>query len=250
MVVSNEDLSLELVALKLLESSDRPVGAARLALAWRSSGLNGAEATAGRFLRHLDEQGYTALSGTTRGRTLTEAGKSRLQSLDSRSRRQELEAQLRRALTATELSDLMDLLQMRRFVEVEAARSAAVRATDKEIAELVEAASNHHHTHELTDTTAPSMEFHRLVARASHNRIVSAVAMILLDPANDLLERTLEHISFSSGATREQLDDHVHLAEAIRDRQPDMAALIMMQHMDRLISAVEAFRNGEIAARV
>src|SRR5699024_9390781 len=124
------------------------------------------------------------------------------------------------------LSDLMDLLRMRRLVEVEAARMAAIRATPDDIVRLTVAA-NHHGGDDLPrDTTAPSMDFHRLIARSSHNRIVGAVALLLLDPSNDPLEKLLELISYETGATLEQLGDHGALVEAIREHRADDAARI------------------------
>lgn len=245
MIDAGDGVFLELIALRLLHESGKPVGAVRLMQAWRAAGLPGAEATAGRFLRQLDDQGFTELRGTTKGRTLTDAGRVRLLSLDDQQRRQEHQSQLWRALKATELSDLMDLLRMRRLVEVEAARMAASRATPEDVASLVAAADHQGPDELLTDTTSPSMEFHRLIARASHNRIVGAVALLLLDPSNDPLEKLLERISFAAGATLEQLSDHGELVRAIQERRPDAAARIMTHHMDKLITAVEGFRQRD-----
>lgn len=238
----NDSVLQELIALRLLDAADKPVGAVRLMQAWKAAGLPGAEATAGRFLRQLDDEGYTELRGTTRGRTLTESGKERLELLDAQRRRNEHQSQLWGALKATELSDLMDLLRMRRLVEVEAARLAAIRATDEELAQIALAA-DHHTVMELADdSTSPSMDFHRLIAHASHNRIVGAVALMLLDPSNDPLEKLLERISFEAGTTDAQLSDHGDLAQTLIQRNPDQAAHVMAMHMNRLIAAVQGFR--------
>lgn len=245
MVDTIDETLTELVALRLLHDSSKPVGAVRLMQAWRAAGLSGAEATAGRFLRQLDDQGLTELNGTTRGRTLTNAGRERLQTLVAQRRQFDQQSQLWRALNATELSDLMDLLRMRRLVEVEAARMAAIRATPDDISRLTVAANHHDGDDLLLDTTSPSMDFHRLVARSSHNRIVGAVALLLLDPSNDPLEKMLELISYETGATLEQLGDHRALVEAIREHRADDSARIMADHMDRLISAVEGFQSRD-----
>jgi len=243
-VESNSTERSEQIALRLLEQSEEPVGAARLARAWRDAGLPGAEATAGRFLRQLDESGHTQLLGATRGRTLTEAGRLRLQELDDQQRRYDHQTKIWRAINVTDVSDLIDLLHMRRMVEVEAARLAALRASDDELAALAEAA-NHAREDRLDNTTERSMGFHRLVAEASHNRIIGAVALLLLDPSNDPLEKLLEEISLDAGATLDQLGDHLHLARAIQERRPDEATAIMAAHMDKLIAAVERYRNEE-----
>lgn len=237
--------SSELIALRLLEQSTTPIGAARLARAWKEAGLPGAEATAGRFLRQLDVMKYTQLCGLKRGRTLTNAGITRLSQLDDNQRLNDHQAQLWRAINATELSDLLDLLHLRRMVEIEAARLAAIRATDEEIATLADVAVDCGHDHRSGDITASSMDFHRLIAKASHNRIVGAVALMLLDPKNDPLERALEFVSAESGATLDQLNDHVELIRAFQQRRADDAARIMTIHMDKLIAAVEQYRSQE-----
>jgi DNA-binding FadR family transcriptional regulator len=245
MVQTSDGVLLELIALRLLSDADKPVGAVRLMQAWRAAGLPGAEATAGRFLRQLDELGFTELLGNTRGRTLTPAGAARLQSLIDQQRQLEQQSQLWNALTATDLSDLMDLLRMRRLVEVEAARLAASRASAADLTALA-AVAHHRHGDELpADTTSPSMDFHRLVARSCHNRIVGAVALLLLDPTNDPLEKMLEHISFEAGATQGQLSDHAELVRAIEHHRADDAAAIMARHMDKLIEAVERYRQRD-----
>lgn len=235
---------MELVALLLLDRSPQPVGAARLAAAWHQAGLSGAEATAGRYLRQLDHRGLTTVHRATKGRVLTEAGQAHLLQLLKRQRQDEHGAQLWHAVNATEIADLIDLLHLRRMVETEVARMAAGRATDDELAQLAEVAADQVgaacHGRE---TTAGSMNFHRLVAEASHNRILIAVAQLLLDPANDPLEKALEYIALDAGTTLDQVSDHVELAAALQRRDPDEAEQIMRRHMDKLIQAVESYRD-------
>lgn len=235
---------VELVTLLLLDRSPQPVGAARLTEAWRQAGLPGAEATAGRYLRQLDTRGLTRPHHTTKGRALTDQGKERLHQLLARRRQDEQGAELWRAVNTTEVADLVDLLRVRRAVETEAARLAATRATDEELDRLAVAAAAH-----VVDagagheTTTPSMHFHRLVAEASHNRLLIAVALLLLDPANDPLEKVLEYIALDAGATLEQVADHGVLVDALRRRDAPAAEALMRAHMDRLIGAVEAYRD-------
>lgn len=238
---------LELVALALLAQSDEPIGAARLAAAWRDADLPGAEATAGRFLRRLDERGLTTVHRGTKGRVLTERGRTRLHQLRRRHRLDERGAELARAITVTETADLIDLLIVRRSIETAACRLAAQRATDSEIAQLVtvatsqvDAVSGGH------ETTEPSMHFHRLVAEASHNRMLIAVVRLLLDPVHDPLERMLAEIASETGATLDQASDHVVLAKALQRRDARAAENAMRQHLDKLIESVERFRRQRL----
>lgn len=80
---------MELTALLLLEGAHEPVGSARLAEAFRQSGIPVASATAGRYLRQLDERGLTRPKGTKLGRIITDAGRQRLRQLSLRQRQDE-----------------------------------------------------------------------------------------------------------------------------------------------------------------
>lgn len=240
--------NIELAALTALAAGE-PVGAARLAAALRRAGIAVAEATAGRYLRGLDERGLARSPGAKRGRVLTAAGRARLDELRHQQRQDEHGARMLRAVAATEIAELIDLLAVRRAVETEAARLAASRATDDELARI--AALSERHVRDVGaghDTVAPSMGFHRAVAEASHNRMLVAVALLLLDPANEPLEKLLGRIADDSGATLDQAHDHLTLAAALRARDPAAAEAAMRAHMDKLIAAVEAFRGRGIAA--
>lgn len=243
---NDTSLEMELTALSLLERSEVPVGSARLTGVLRAAGIEVAEATAGRYLRRLDEQGLTRSKGAKLGRVITEAGKERLRNLRLLQRQDEYGARLLQAVNSTETNELIDLLYVRRAVEAEAARLAALRATDAELSEIAALAG--HHVQEVgqgQDTVRPSMRFHRLVAEASHNRMLISVAMLLLDPANDLLEKALARIATDAGTVLEQAEDHVALSEVLRVRDAAEAESVMRRHLDRLIREVEEHRDRQ-----
>lgn len=237
---------MERLALELLATQDGPVGAIRLTAAWRAAGIDRGEATAGRFLRSLDEQELTTSAGSTHGRTLTAKGSSRLRQLLADERLRAQEGALTRALTTSDTAELVDLLLVRKLVEAECAAMAALRATDDERREILRQAQGHSHIDPTAnDTTEPSMTFHRLIAEASHNHPLQAIARMLLDPANDPLERLLSQISVNIGDTMHQLDDHLAVADAIAAGDANTARQVMEVHVDRLLAAVDLFaRTG------
>ncbi|MGC4105106.1 MAG: FCD domain-containing protein [Thermomicrobiales bacterium] len=235
----------EHIALRLLEASEMPVGAARLARAWREQGLVKGDATAGRLLRSLDERGLTEQRGVKQGRRLTAAGLALLRKLDERERRTDHDERIWDAVRATDLDDLIDLLRMRMLVETEAAQLAAARGSDAELASIVANAHTHVHERDLPHGTAePSMSFHRLVVQASHSRILAAVGLMLLDDSLDPLERLLERITLDAGSAHHQVSQHLGLAEAIRERRVDDAARLMGDHMREMLEGVEAYRSS------
>ena len=117
----------QLAALATLAAAGGPVGASTLMAALRAEGMELAEATAGRYLRQLDEAGLTRSLGK-RGRVLTPAGRRRLNDLRLRSKLAAQGARVAAAARSRDVDDLIDLLYARRAIEVETARLAAVGA--------------------------------------------------------------------------------------------------------------------------
>lgn len=239
---SDKNLSMELVALTLLADSDRPVGSQRLAQACAAAGIDVAEATAGRFLRQLDQRGLTEVQGGKRGRLMTPQGFARLQELKATTRLKAHGANLVRAATATDLSNLIDLLLVRRAVETEAARLAALRGTDAELEEIEQQARSHRCDIEAGRTPGVNRStlFHRSVAEASHNDMLISVALLLLEPANAALNKALEEVSVLSKVASSHAEEHLELAEALLARDASEAEEVMHRHLSRLIAPVEA----------
>ena len=116
---------IERIALDTLACADGPVGASRLVEELSQHDIDLSEATAGRFLRSLDRRGLTRPMGK-RGRLLTEEGRTRLQQLEILQRQGEHSALLVGAAMPVDIDELIDLLYVRRAVEPEAARHAAL----------------------------------------------------------------------------------------------------------------------------
>ena len=240
---------MELVALDLLARAGEPIGSARLMEALRRAGIMIAEATAGRFLRQLDDRGLTVSFNDKKGRVITEAGRQHLAELRLVQRREDHGARLREAANVTDLAELIDLLYVRRAIEAEAARQAATRATDDEIARLAAFAEAHvHRANTDHEIAGPSLDFHRMIAEASHSRMLLAVTLLVLDPANAPLAKRLETIARDAGATLDHVSDHLALTAALRARDAAAAEAAMRDHLDKLIRAVEthqAARRGD-----
>ncbi|MFT4041223.1 MAG: FCD domain-containing protein, partial [Thermomicrobiales bacterium] len=189
--------TMEIAALSFIASHHSPVGSSRLSAALTDAGIVVSEATAGRYLRALDQRGYTDPVRATRGRVLTEAGQRRLEDLLRRRRRASLSADLANAASADDIGALLDLLQVRRAIEPEAVRLATLNASDAELAEVVAVAE--HHIRAVgggDDTVIVSKNFHDMVVEVSGNAILRAVMALLLASANDRLIELLDRIVY------------------------------------------------------
>jgi GntR family transcriptional repressor for pyruvate dehydrogenase complex len=237
---TQRDEELELLALELLAASDGPVGAMRLAETFQKGGHDLAQATAGRFLRQLDIKGYTRGDGGKRGRLVTETGVQRMHELREKLQLRERGVRLLRAATITDLSDLHELLLVRRAVESEGARLAAKRGSSEELHAIRDQANEllrEVRAGRVPDS-ASSVNFHRAVAEASHNAMLISVAMVLLEPQNPVLTDVLEDVSVSSAQVESLARDHVELAEALVARAPERSRAVMHRHISSMVESV------------
>jgi len=120
-------------------------------------------------------------------------------------------------------AQLAEVLEVRRALEVEAARSAARRRTDHDLAELdaaLEAREVAWANGEVDEFVAADVELHQRIVAAAHNRIL---AELYLDFSAAL--RTSITIAIGDDLTPDRYVDHSRLVEAIRGGDPEQAAL-------------------------
>lgn len=233
---------MQLIALEVLAESAGPSGALSLASAFRNAGIDVAEATAGRYLRQLDELGFTHSLGK-RGRILTEEGEKRLSDLKLSDSLAAHGARLTAAVGSNDIDQLVDLLHVRRAVEVEAAGLAAMRATPDEIERLAVAATTHIDCVEQSNRVELSHNFHALVSIYSHNQMLSAMTAMLLDPKHDPLAKLLDRIADDAGTALSMALDHEQIVQAVRERDAAKAEQLMRTHLDKLIAVVVSYRG-------
>ncbi len=238
--------ALEFITLSALAEAGQPVGSMRLAEAFQQAGHDLAQATAGRFLRQMDRQGLTDGEGGKRGRVITEKGLARLEELRGRMTLRENSSRLMDATTINDLSDLHELLLVRRVVESEGARLAAERASDAELAEIVKLAQSH-----VSDVRArrvpdadTSQRFHRRIAEASHNPVLISVALVLFEPANPMLLGVMENVSVSSSMVASYANEHLELAQALAGRNAARSEELMYDHITHMIAPVKERLSG------
>jgi GntR family transcriptional regulator, transcriptional repressor for pyruvate dehydrogenase complex len=251
---------VEFVTLELLAASNVPIGNARLAYSLSQEGIEVSEATAGRILRDLDRADLTQVIGK-RGRVITEHGQSRLEEIRSQRALAEQSSRIVEAASPGSISELMDLLQVRRLVEPEAAKIAAMRATEEDIILLLNALERHELSasdgHRRVD---PALDFHRILIRSCHNLILMEMGTMLLQPENDTIANLLDSVSLdpsiayiteaeSQSSALDFAHDHQIVAFAIRDRNPEAAEHAMRGHFDKLIARVERYVSRKRASQ-
>lgn len=232
---TQNDLVVYLLA-KIIAKNENPVGAWTLKEELEKMGINYGTATVGRYLKVLDYKEYTIQKGN-QGRILTEQGRLWLFCMEENIARAKVHSESSKAMRVNKYSDLVDLIQARRAIEVEGTRLAAINATDEEIERLRRSVMVHYrYVAEKKDPIEPALDFHSVVADMSHNRYIKTMLDMLFFEERRI-EETMETL-----VTRERgsiyVVEHDDITNVLAERNADLAAKLMGKHMDELLSAV------------
>jgi GntR family transcriptional regulator, transcriptional repressor for pyruvate dehydrogenase complex len=134
-------------------------------------------------------------------------------------------------LLTVDEADYVELFEVRRILEGEAAALAAKRRRRAELALMDEAI-------EQMVAGLPSEEqfiaadlrFHLTVAAASRNRLIAH----LMEAIRSLLQRSLSSAYHVPGSPERAVDDHRLIAEAIGGKRPEDARQRMLEHVARV----------------
>lgn len=238
---TQKDIIIYLLA-RLIKENEGPVGSWTLKANLDEMGIECSTATVGRYLKNLDSKGYT-LQRSNQGRILTPTGIDWLKDMDERLARAKMRNETTKAMQVNEYAELVDLLRTRKAIEMEATRSAALYATEEEIASLRKSIVVYHrYVAEKRDPVDPALDFHSRLAVISHNKFIKALLDILI-----FEEKQIE-ASMESLLTRERggvyVVHHENIADAIEARDAEKAARLMGEHMDEILSAVEEQIEG------
>jgi GntR family transcriptional repressor for pyruvate dehydrogenase complex len=147
------------------------------------------------------------------------------------------------ALSSTEI---FDVLEYRRIMEKGTVALVAGKATPENIAALKESyAVMVEQQLDIAGFAHADLEFHMTLARASGNPIILKVNSII----RDILSISMESIVRTLG-TRDGLDYHQRIIDAIEARDSRRAESIMEEHIVRTIQRLRSegeFSAGEVA---
>ncbi|GAA2227770.1 GntR family transcriptional regulator [Promicromonospora sukumoe] len=137
-------------------------------------------------------------------------------------------------------SELREVLQVRRTLEVEGARLAATERTEEEVAELrallarraTELAEGRWEDFARTDA-----EFHGAVVRAGHNGLLTELYLGLTEVITASVAATS---TITPGVEHAPEIGHEDLADAIAERDPERAVAEACGFLDELLARVES----------
>lgn len=233
----------EHTVLHLLDASDGPAGSGTLMERLADLGFTVSEPTVGRFLRALDRRGLTERV-SNKGRGLTESGRIHLRDLCDDQSQTRYEQELMRSIRGTTIEEMVDVLVARRALERETARLAAERATDDDIARLIETINEQRATLRSGRVAAASdVAFHAQVAQVGRNRVLAAAIELIRRDKQITLTLDL----MLRRTTHEYVVGHEAIVDAIRRHDPDEAERCMIGHIDTVIADVRSYlrRTGD-----
>ncbi|MFG6201441.1 FadR/GntR family transcriptional regulator [Nonomuraea sp. JJY05] len=138
-------------------------------------------------------------------------------------------------LRRLELADLLEVVTVRRGLEVEAARQAAERHTPDDLVRLTEL-SRGSDQGGLQHRVAHAIEFHLALVDASHNKLLIELYRAISSVVTAGMSQATADPQLSDVGTRE----HEELLAAIADRDSERAAQAAGRHLAPLIAQVRA----------
>lgn len=150
-------------------------------------------------------------------------------------------------LVGTDAIQVADVLDARVALEVPAARWAAERCTEEELAVLEQVSHTPHVKHGAVAILVDHTEFHMALLNASHSKLLTALARPVFDVLMDLTQKR----NLASPMTGDADDAHQRIVDGIRRRDADGAAAAMEEHLASIAGAwrTQLSGNGPAAAR-
>lgn len=148
-----------------------------------------------------------------------------------------------------ELNASVQILELRRMIEVGAARLAADRISAEELAgldEFLTGMRRSHRVHRIDEFVTADLSFHAIILRASGNLL----APIVLNQLSSLLSSTRRETSSVSEIRSHAIDMHARIFEALREGDPAVAAAAMDEHMVQTLNDLHHYilrhESGEL----
>ncbi len=150
-------------------------------------------------------------------------------------------------LVALEEGSLLDLFEVRKILEVEAAGLAAARRTDEDLKHMsgaIDAMTDGLDSQERY--IAADLRFHLAVAAATRNRI----CLRMMHAIRDSLHRALASIYQIPGSPQHSITQHRLILESIAARNADGARERMREHLLRVERDIRDVVKGDREARL
>lgn len=141
--------------------------------------------------------------------------------------------------TLTHNMDLLEIMQFRKGIEVEAARLAAENATDEDIEELKKMFEQcrKESKSDMSLFAADNTDFHYAVAKASHNMLYIKMMEII----SKMILPVMQEFLNDQGTDIDSTFYHSMILQCVMDHKSEEAAFFMLRHMTLIVDRVKAY---------
>ncbi len=143
---------------------------------------------------------------------------------------------------------LLDYLEYRSVVEGEAARLAALRATEPELAAIracLDKMRAAHAKDDPTDEASADADLHMLIYEGSHNLVMLHIMRAFSDMLRHGVFYNRLQLYTHPGAREDLLAQHLAIGEAVLARDPERAAQAASAHMTATAGTLRAIREEQ-----
>ncbi len=228
----------EITVLEVIREAQEPLGAWNLEELLAQKEIHVSTSTVGRMLNRLEKQGYLTKQQSNRGRTITDAGRSLLNTYRQELRIRPLSEQLTQVLNSQVLEKYLMVLEARKALERPIVRMAAEKITPEQLSRLERIVQEREKRHQQSKSHADlDVAFHTKIAEACGNKVLSLLYQTIttLRQQSELFEALRQRV----GAP--YLTSHKEILEALQNHDPDRAEERIERHIDMLIGDVRKY---------
>ena len=140
------------------------------------------------------------------------------------------------------VEDIQELYEVRKILEVGAAKSAAIHHKVEDLLPLQDAIDEMESARRNGDIGEEAdMRFHVAVAHATHNEILIHLMQSVSDVMLSVLRETREVLIYSEEKTVSLIDEHQRIYDAIKAREPEKASQLMFEHLTNVEKSLEKY---------
>jgi GntR family transcriptional regulator, transcriptional repressor for pyruvate dehydrogenase complex len=136
------------------------------------------------------------------------------------------------SITPITRQDIVELLEVRKIIEVGTVRLAAERRTEEDLAMMDAAIEEMETALESGDLgDQADLKFHIAIAHASHNDILNAVMVSISETMEHSVRANRLELYKTPGVPEQLYREHLDIGEAIRQQNPGRAVEAMLYHL-------------------
>ncbi len=142
----------------------------------------------------------------------------------------------------SQMGIISEVMEARQFIEILLVQLAAERATDEDIRKLRAALKHAQESLSNSETNVQAgVDFHIVLADAAHNQVLA----LMYRTIRDLYLETARRTRITPEIALDRYHDHEAILQAVLDRDPEAAARVMKEHLEKACQILSANEQEE-----